>query len=127
MENRIEREGAELALGEFQPDGITGADTYRSGFQAITDDLTLTIRDFVIEASPADDDITVTLPSVSEARGKIFTIQIIDSDTGDVYIDDKGDDPLWPTSTDVDLTTQNDFIIVFSNGRHWYELASTYS
>ena len=127
MENRIEREGAELARGEYQPDGTIGADTYRSGFKAITDDLTMTIRDFAVEASPADVDITVTLPSVSEARGKIFTIQIIDSDTGDVYIDDAGDDPLWPTSTDVDLTTQNDFIIVFSNGRHWYELASTYS
>ena len=127
MENRIEREGAELAYGEYQPDGITGADTYRSGFKAITDDLTMTIRDFVVEASPADADITVTLPSVSEARGKIFTIQIIDSDTGNVYIDDKGDDPLWPTSTDVDLTTQYDFVIVFSDGRHWYELASTYS
>ena len=129
MENRNQRESAELALGEYQPDGTIGADTYRSGFVKVTSSATvttkaMTVRELVLQVIAVSSyPLAVTLPPVAEARGKIYSIYspTHGESSCDITIDDKGDDAKQAQYT---ITGADGFALYFSNGIRWFCLIS---
>lgn len=129
MENRVQRESAELALGEYQPDGTIGADTYRSGHRIVTTSssvatLAMTVRDLVVEVvAVASYPLAITLPPVAEATGKIYSIYspTHGESSCDITIDDKGDDAKQAQYT---ITGADGYALYFSNGKRWFCLIS---
>lgn len=106
METRVERKHREIVSDVFE--GST------------TDDLTMNVYDLVVEADVSGGSITITLPPVAEARGKIYSIELLDADSGECTVTDAGDDSKW---TDVVLGDDDDYLILFSNGTRWFELS----
>jgi hypothetical protein len=115
MESRISRQDRELGLGVMK-----ASDSYRSGYVYTIVSYAMSVRDFVVEVGLAAGNITITLPPVAEARGKIYTIALLDADTHDYTVTDKGDDPRW---SDIVLGDDHDYLVLFSNGKRWFELA----
>lgn len=72
---------------------------------------------------------TITLPSVAEAQGKIYTIVKTAAD-GTLTIDHAGDSvstgqtAAEAVASDVALTHEDNFLCLFSTGLHWITLAS---
>lgn len=88
-----------------------------------TEDLTMDINDRLVRATVSAASITVTLPSVREAAFVgIYIIHLVDTSNGKtVTVADKGDDA---GLTDITLDTDNDYVVLFSDGYVWRELAS---
>jgi len=87
-----------------------------------TESFSMDINDQVVRAvTGAVLDVTVTLPSVMEAAGRIFSISLITDGGKDVIIQDKDDDAAL---TDITLDTANDYAILYSDGYVWREFAS---
>jgi len=103
MEDRIGRDERELVRGNFQ---------------AATTTLTMDVWDLVVHANSTAGAFTITLPSVSKARGKIYTITL-ETDNGDVTVTDAGDDTIF---TDMVMTAVDDCCVLFSNGIRWFPL-----
>ena len=121
MESRISRQDREVGLGVMK-----ASDSYRRGYRKITSVAstgitgTMSVHDFVVEVDITAASYTLTLPFVAEARGKIYSIQLVDADSYELTITDAGDDPRW---TDVVLGDDHDYLVLFSNGKRWFELA----
>lgn len=62
----------------------------------------------------------VTLPSVKEARGLIYEITLVTKATYNVTVDDLNDDAALSQIT---LDTTADYVVLFSNGFEWRQLA----
>ena len=85
-------------------------------------DLTLTPRDFVaLVVPPTSGTTTVTLPNVFDARGMVYSIYSNGDDTGVISVVGAGDELNAYTSSN--LTADTDFVLLFSDGVGWYELA----
>lgn len=64
---------------------------------------------------------TITLPPVAESAGRILSIYLVSmSGSNDVIVADAGDDGKW---SNVTLDTEEDEIIVISNGLKWTKIA----
>ena len=66
--------------------------------------------------------LAVTLPSVAEARGKMYSIRITTDGGAAATIDDKGDDAAL---TQIALTDDEDGVILYSDGRNWWVMATS--
>lgn len=88
-----------------------------------TEDLTMDVNDRLVRATVSAASITVTLPSVREAAFVgIYVVHLVDtSNAKTVTVADKGDDA---GLTDITLDTDNDYVVLFSDGYVWRELAS---
>lgn len=89
----------------------------------ISGDKALDVFERVVIADTSDGAITVTLPPVGEAVGKIFTIHAptAGTDGNAVTLEDKNNDSVnWPG--DFTLDADNDRIALISDGRAWWVL-----
>ena len=85
--------------------------------------ITLDVYDQVVECDTTSNAITVTLPPVVEAKGKIYSIALITDGGNDVTIQDQDDSRNW--DGDYTLADANDEYVLFSNGRKWHVLSTT--
>lgn len=85
-----------------------------------SEDYQMTTRDYVVRVDASSAAVTVTLPSVSETRGRIYSISAADA-TNNITITDKGDSEAW---SDITLTMSNNRALLYSDGMFWYTLAS---
>jgi hypothetical protein len=80
---------------------------------------TLTAQQQVVEY---DTDVggacAVTLPPVIEAMGKMYSISLVE-DGGDLTVQDQDDSRDW---TDIVLTADDDYVLLYSDGRKWFSL-----
>lgn len=86
----------------------------------------LALNDTVVRvAASATFDATIYLPHVSEAKGMSYSILATDADTGDVVtIADLSDSENWSNLT---LNATNEGVVLYSDGRKWWTIASTIS
>jgi DNA-binding beta-propeller fold protein YncE len=88
----------------------------------VTADVNLDACDQVVECDTTSAAITVTLPPVHEAQGKIYTIALVTDGGSNVTIADRNDSYNW--DGDYTLGDADDAYILYSNGRQWYVLAT---
>ena len=94
----------------------------RDKFLHATEDATLTVnQQMVVATTGAVSDVTVTLPSVVLAAGKIFTLTLETDGGKDLVVQDADDSVNW---TDLTMDTQYDYAVLYSDGRRWWVLAS---
>lgn len=87
---------------------------------AIVADAELSVYQQTIRASADTDtgDITITLPNVGEASGKIYSILARDADNvNEVIIEDQNDSEYW--GGDYHLNAPGEFIMLYSDGLKW--------
>lgn len=85
--------------------------------------LALTVGDRVVRADLSGTSaVTVTLPPVQEARGMIFTIHATIADTAALTVQDN--DESEDFDGDYTLDANGDALVLFSDGRKWFELAN---
>ena len=129
MSDRASRiDGETLAAG--QPGNvkrITIAAAAVSGTNTVATPYQMKPTDSVIIAVTALSDAAaiVTLPSVAEAAGKIYTIVAPTGATGgdiSVYVKETGIEYTGQDSDDGDLDADNDRIVVLSDGINWNTL-----
>jgi len=65
--------------------------------------------------------MAVTLPSVAEAKGMLYSIRITTDGGAAATIDDLGDDAALGQIT---LTDDEDGVILYSDGRNWWVMAT---
>ena len=87
----------------------------------LTAAVSLTIREQVVRvtANTASDDWTLTLPSVAEAAGLLFSIVSTIANAKTVTVADAGDDADFSNLT---LDTDDDYAVLWSDGLRWYVL-----
>lgn len=67
--------------------------------------------------------MTITLPSVANAAGRIYTLRLITSaSTENAVVQDDGDDAAF---SDLSTTTAGDTLVLYSDGYKWYQLQKT--
>ena len=85
-----------------------------------TADYQMSARDYVLRpgASPGSGAITITLPPVSEARGRFYSIIARDADgTNTITVQDKDDSECWPG--DYTMNGKCDRLLAYSDGFAW--------
>jgi len=86
------------------------------------DDYSMTNYDYVMRPEAAGA-ITLTLPRVSEGKGRFYSI--LSRGDGAVTIEDNNDDSeQW---SDITLNAAGDRVLLYSDGLCWLTLASTIS
>lgn len=93
----------------------------RDSFEAITETGTLDVWDLVTHVDSTDGTITITLPSVEAARGKIYTITC-ETFSSNITISDAGDDTIFTTA--LIFTAVDNYAVLYSNGTRWFVLVS---
>jgi len=102
-----------------------------------TDDMSvdLSVRDYVVRVTNDIEDasdggtITINLPNVVDATGRIYSILATaiandgDGDAGDVVVTSQGDDSNF--EGDYTLTAAGDRVVLYSDGFSWHALAET--
>lgn len=87
-------------------------------------DTELTIRDQVVRVTSDGAAVTVTLPSVAEAKGLMFDIEALTGATQTVTVEDNSDDA---GLSDISLDADNEYVVLWSNGISWREVVTGYS
>jgi hypothetical protein len=85
------------------------------------EDATLGVHDQVVIVDSGDEAVTITLPNVGEAAGKVFTITANDGDGNTVTIEDNADESGLADEAIVGDGGQR---VLYSDGLHWHILAS---
>lgn len=122
MEDRISREMSDAGIAS-----TTGARSGRKYLTSASGNITysMTLRDFLVIVSiGVGYDMTITLPSISGARGKIYAVKLIGTIATETIIvqdrdDGRGD--LTKTST----ATTGDKLVLLSDGDAWHILSQT--
>jgi len=78
----------------------------------------------LVDTDTVDGTFTVTLPPVTEAAGKFYSITVIDAN-GAVTIQDQDDSIAWNNISTLDADT--DGVVLFSDGLRWWTVASDVS
>ena len=89
-------------------------------------DYTMTARDYIVRPSADDDSgpITITLPPVSLAKGRFYSIFVRDADgTNTVTIDDNNDDSERWFLTGIPFNERGQGGIFYSDGQRWNTMA----
>jgi hypothetical protein len=77
----------------------------------------------VLVSTSSGNNITITLPSVLAARGRIYTFRLIASaSTETLTVQDLNDDAAF---TSLNTTTAADTLVLYSDGFKWLELQKT--
>jgi len=81
-------------------------------------DYEMTTRDYVLRPYTVDEAITITLPPVTEAKGRIYSI-VVGAATGafTVTIQDRDESEDW--IADIVLSEKGQGVFAYSDGRHW--------
>ncbi len=85
----------------------------------LTSATTLTLNQRVVRATvnTTYDSYTVTLPSVTEAAGLVFTIQVTVANSKALTLVDQDDSEDW---SDLTFDTDADAAVLYSDGRKWW-------
>lgn len=88
-------------------------------------DYAMTTRDYVLR--PAADansgPITITLPSVAEAKGRFYSINVRNADAvNNITIQDKDDSECW--ITDIVFDGKCDRVLLYSDGLMWHAIGA---
>lgn len=87
-------------------------------FTDVTSDYSMTSRDYVVRADATAGALTITLPSVADAKGRIYSILARVADAAKtVTIAHKGDSEQW---ADVVLTMDGEYCMLYSDGMFWH-------
>lgn len=70
-------------------------------------------------ANTASDDWTLTLPPVAEARGLMYSIVATIANAKTITVTDGGDDSNF---SDLTLDTDDDHVVLWSDGERWHVL-----
>ena len=82
---------------------------------------TLTVDEQLVRVTPPTSSThTVKLPTVAEARGRIYVVESISDGGGTVVVVTHDDDS--PVMSDATLTTTGDVVMVYSTGWRWLTL-----
>ena len=88
-------------------------------------DVQMTTYDYVVRPSADGDSgpITVTLPPVADAKGRFYSIIILNADAvNTVTIQDKDDSECW--IGDIVANGKCDRCLMYSDGRAWHAMAN---
>lgn len=88
----------------------------------VTAALKMTVDDMVIRATAdtATDSYTITLPNVTEARGRTYSIHATIANAKAITLQDNDESDDF--DGDYTLDTDNDGILLYSDGIMWWEL-----
>lgn len=86
------------------------------------EDATLGVHDRVVEVDSDSSAVTLTLPQVDEAAGKIFTFTANDGVTNAVTVQDNDESKNW---SDITLGSDNATLVLYSDGITWHTLVDT--
>lgn len=87
----------------------------------------LTLREFVINIEThASYTTTIRLPSVSEARGKMYALKLVTDGTADATIQCYGDSDDAYGWADLTLGTAGEGYLLYSDGQSWWQLATAF-
>ena len=86
-------------------------DTYKDDTLEVFEQICL------IDTDTADGTFTVTLPPVGEAKGKFYSIILVDAG-GAVTVQDQDDSYGWANITAIDA--DEDGVLLFSDGMKWW-------
>jgi len=114
-----------IGIGDYRSSG-TLSQSGKVVFLAATT-LTMDINDQVVRVTTTSDadNTAITLPSVREAAGRIYSIYFVTrGDDESVVISDKGDDA---GLSDITLDAADEYSILYSDGYAWYEIASSHT
>lgn len=84
--------------------------------------VSMTIRDRVVHCDTTSNAITLTLPDVAEAEGKIFTIKLITDGGNNVTLQDRDESYQW---SDLTFNDAGEAVCLYSDGHMWHVLANT--
>ena len=84
--------------------------------------LVMDVYDECVECDTTDNAITITLPNVDKAKGKIYSILLVTDGGNDVTIQDNDESKNW--EGDFTLADAGDAYVLYSNGRKWWTLAT---
>ena len=108
----------------MREDRFWGQDTVVDKYHAPNADYQMTTRDYVMRpsADPTSGPIVITIPPVSEARGRFYSIVARDADgTNTITIEDfKDDSECW--AGDIVLNGKCDEVLLYSDGMKWFML-----
>jgi hypothetical protein len=93
----------------------------RDKYEFVTTTLVMDVYDEVVECDSTGGAFTVTLPLVSCAKGKIYTIKLV-TDNGDITIEDQDESKHW--GGDYTLDDAGDGYAFYSDGRKWWMIAT---
>lgn len=105
----------------MREDRFWGQDTVVDKYHAPNADYEMSTRDYVLRpsADPDSGAITITLPPVSEARGRFYSIVCRNADPANtVTIEDNNDDSeCW--AGDIVMDGKCDRVLLYSDGMSW--------
>ncbi|KKL19887.1 hypothetical protein LCGC14_2460970 [marine sediment metagenome] len=88
-------------------------------------DVSLGAEDQVVRASTVSGGggaFTITLPSVVAAKGRFYSIFMVARNSAEnITVQDKGDDT---GLSDITLNAADERVLLYSDGFHWYTVAS---
>jgi len=109
-------------------DRFIGQDTVVDKYHAPNADYAMNSRDFVLRPSADGDSgpITISLPPVSEARGRFYSIVVRNADAvNTVVIQDLDDSECW--IGDITWNGKCDGALFYSDGLMWHVIGLPYS
>ena len=89
----------------------------------ISEDATLDVNDQVVDVDSSEDAVTITLPFVGDAVGRIYFITAAAGNTNTVTVEDNDESVQW--GGDYSLDAANNSIALMSDGRKWWVVDST--
>ena len=108
----------------MREDRFWGQDTVVDKYHAPNASYVMNTRDYVLRpsADPTSGPIVITLPPVSEARGRFYSIVARDADgTNTITVEDfKDDSECW--AGDIVLNGKCDEVLLYSDGMKWFML-----
>lgn len=118
-------QGGKVGIGTTTPNSrlqVNGA--LATAITAITVNSTLNETHSVVLAStPGVSDVVITLPTAVGIAGRQYTIKKADAAAHTVVIDANGVETIDGTSV-YNLTTQNKYVTIVSNGANWFVIAN---
>ena len=87
-------------------------------FQSITSNTTLDNNDYFVSADASSGSVTVTLPSASGIKGRVYHIKKVDSSSNNVTVDGNSAETIDGSETRI-ITNQYDSISIISDGSNW--------
>jgi hypothetical protein len=101
--------------------GFREQDTVMGKFKGVTADYQMLVTDYVVRvyANDASGPITITLPPVEQAAGRIYTIVAREADVNAaILVQDKDDSECW--EGDQVMNGDCDALICYSDGLMWF-------
>jgi hypothetical protein len=82
----------------------------------------MTTLDYVVRPSALTAPMVIVLPPVSEAKGRFYSIVVRSASVANhITISDRNDSECWK---DILLNSKCDSLLLYSDGLHWFPLAS---